>query len=76
MGLAEESSTSVWSVNPQAEPVLRAMGERGDIIRTMQRAFSNERRDFDIVDPARPGAPIVGRVPPKDSPTSSMTGGI
>ena len=46
MGLAEESSTSVWRVNPQAEPVLRAMGERGDIIRTMQRAFSNERRDF------------------------------
>jgi type IV secretory pathway VirD2 relaxase len=65
MGLAEESSTSVWSVNPQAEPVLRAMGERGDIIRTMQRAFSNERRDFNIVDPARPGAPIVGRIAAK-----------
>jgi type IV secretory pathway VirD2 relaxase len=44
MGLAEEPSTSVWRVNPQAEPVLRAMGERGDIIRTLQRAFSNERR--------------------------------
>ena len=27
MGLAEESSTSVWRVNPRAEPVLRAMGE-------------------------------------------------
>ena len=65
MGLAEESSTSVWSVNPQAEPLLRAMGERGDIIRTMQRAFSNERRDFNIVDPARPGAPIVGRIAAK-----------
>ena len=62
MGLAEESSTSVWSVNPQAEPVLRAMGERGDIIRTLQRAFSNERRDFHIVDPARPVAPILGRI--------------
>ena len=65
MGLAEESSTSVWRVNPQAEPVLRAMGERGDIIRTMQRAFSNERRDFDIVGPARPVAPIVGRIAAK-----------
>ncbi len=65
MGLAEESSTSVWRVNPQAEPVLRAMGERGDIIRTMQRAFSKERRDFNIVDPARPGAPIVGRIAAK-----------
>ena len=65
MGLAEESSTSVWNVNPQAEPVLRAMGERGDIIRTMQRAFSNERRDFDIVGPAGPKIPIVGRIAAK-----------
>ena len=65
MGLAEESSTSVWRVNPQAEPVLRTMGERGDIIRTMQRAFSKERRDFRIVDPARPVAPIVGRIADK-----------
>jgi type IV secretory pathway VirD2 relaxase len=62
MGLAEEWSTSVWTVNPQAEPALRAMGERGDIIRTMQRAFSRERRDFDIVGPTGPKAPIVGRI--------------
>ncbi len=65
MGLAEESSTSVWTVNPQAEPVLRAMGERGDIIRTMQRAFSNERRDFNIVAPEGPKAPIIGRIAAK-----------
>jgi type IV secretory pathway VirD2 relaxase len=65
MGLAEESSTSVWTVNPQAEPLLRSMAERGDIIRTMQRAFSKESRDFNIVDPARPGAPIVGRIAAK-----------
>ena len=62
MGLAEESSTSVWRINPQAEPMLRAMGERGDIIRTLQRAFSNERRDFDIVRPEGPKTPIVGRI--------------
>jgi len=65
MGLAEESSTSVWRVNPQAEPVLRTMGERGDIIRTMQRAFSNERRDFHIVRPEGPRTPIVGRIAAK-----------
>ena len=65
MGLAEESSTSVWRVSPQAEPVLRTMGERGDIIRTMQRAFSNERRDFDIVRPEGPRTPIVGRITAK-----------
>ena len=65
MGFAEESSTSVWRVNPQAEPVLRAMGERGDIIRTMQRAFSNERRDYDLVDPPRPFARSSGRIAAK-----------
>ncbi len=65
MGLAEEPSTSVWRVNAQAEPVLRAMGERGDIIRTLQRAFSNGRRDFDIVGPAGPRTPIVGRIAAK-----------
>jgi type IV secretory pathway VirD2 relaxase len=65
MGLAEESSTSVWRVNPKAEPLLRAMGERGDIIRALQRAFSAERRDFNIVAPEGPAVPIVGRVAAK-----------
>ena len=65
MGLAEESSTSVWRVNAQAEPILRAMGERGDIIRTLQRGFSTERRDFDIVGPTGPKTPIVGRIAAK-----------
>ncbi len=65
MGLAQESTTSVWTVDPRAESVLRAMGERGDIIRTMQRAFSKERRDFDIVAATGPSIPIVGRVAAK-----------
>lgn len=65
MGLAQESTTSAWTVDPRAESVLRAMGERGDIIRTMQRAFSRERRDFDIVAATGPRIPIVGRVAAK-----------
>jgi hypothetical protein len=65
MGLAAELTTSAWTVDPRAESLLRAMGERGDIIRTMQRAFSRERRDFDIVAATGPGAPIVGRVAAK-----------
>ncbi|MDP9083831.1 MAG: DUF3363 domain-containing protein [Pseudomonadota bacterium] len=65
MGLAQESTTSVWTVDPRAESVLRAMGERGDIIRTMQRAFSRERRDFDIVAATGPSIPIVGRIAAK-----------
>ena len=41
------------------------MGERGDIIRTLQRTFSTERRDFEIVGPSGPRAPLVGRVAAK-----------
>ncbi|HYM36441.1 MAG TPA: DUF3363 domain-containing protein, partial [Steroidobacteraceae bacterium] len=64
-GLAEQSSDGTWTMNPSAESALRAMGERGDIIRTMQRAFSRERREFSIVDPQKLAAPIVGRLAAK-----------
>ena len=65
MRLAEETGAGIWSVDDRAETVLRAMGERGDIIRTLQRTFSTERRDFEIVRPSGPPAPIVGRVAAK-----------
>jgi len=61
MGLAQELEAGVWSVSPDLQTTLRAMGERRDIIRTMQRTFSRERRDFAIFDPARSAA-VVGRV--------------
>ena len=55
----------VWHLNPKAEPTLRAIGERGDIIRTMQRAFTRERREYVIVNPGRMAIPIVGRIAAK-----------
>jgi type IV secretory pathway VirD2 relaxase len=61
MGLAQKLEAGVWSVRPDLETTLRTMGERRDIIRTMQRTFSRERRDFAIFDPSRSPA-IVGRV--------------
>jgi type IV secretory pathway VirD2 relaxase len=65
MGLAEKTKPGVWQLHPEAEPTLRAMGERGDIIRTMQRAFTSEQREYVIVSPARMPAPIVGRIAAK-----------
>jgi Protein of unknown function (DUF3363) len=38
------------------------MGERGDIIRTMQRAFTQEQREYAVVNPSRLASPIVGRI--------------
>lgn len=65
MELADEQSPGVWKVAPQTEPALRAMGERGDIIRTMQRTFSAQRRDYAIFDPQRNDLSIVGRLASK-----------
>ena len=68
MGLATEVETGRWSISPRAEPTLREMGERGDIIKTMHRALA----DHDLADEraptqyvthgARISEPIVGRV--------------
>ena len=66
MGLATEHAPGVWELSDRLEPILRQLGERGDIIRTMQKALRAEGQErdpasFQIHDGA-PGAPIVGRV--------------
>jgi type IV secretory pathway VirD2 relaxase len=66
MGLATEHAPGVWELSERLEPALREMGERDDIIRTMQKALRADgaERDpmsFEIHDGA-PAAPIVGRV--------------
>lgn len=45
--------------------MLRRLGERGDIIRTMRRAFGQQRRDLAIFDPRSAPAPIIGRIAAK-----------
>jgi type IV secretory pathway VirD2 relaxase len=67
MGLAEEKHTGVWTLDPQLEPKLRSMGERGDIIVTMNkvmRAHGMDRAagDFAIFSGARKSEPVIGRV--------------
>jgi type IV secretory pathway VirD2 relaxase len=42
MGLATEIETGIWMVSSKAEPTLRELGERGDIIKTMHRALQRE----------------------------------
>jgi type IV secretory pathway VirD2 relaxase len=42
MGLATEIETGQWIVSPKAEPTLRELGERGDIIKAMHRALERE----------------------------------
>ena len=42
MGLATEVETGKWIVSRKAEPALRELGERGDIIKTMHKALERE----------------------------------
>ncbi|MFU3884478.1 DUF3363 domain-containing protein [Pseudomonas aeruginosa] len=62
MGLATEQQPGTWAIHADAEPTLRAMGERGDIIRTMQRAMSGKQRDLAVFQSGEDGHAIVGRV--------------
>ncbi len=62
MGLATEPQPGAWAVHADAEPTLRAMGERGDIIRTMQRATSGKQRELAVFQPGEDGRAVIGRV--------------
>ena len=68
LGLAEQMGASTWRLAPDLADTLKRMGERGDIIRTMQRAFTARGRapalaDQAIYDPSAVDArPLVGRV--------------
>ena len=62
MGLANEQQPGTWTIHPDAEPTLRAMGERGDIIRTMQRAISGRQRELAVFQTGEDSRTIVGRV--------------
>jgi len=42
LGLASEVESGRWVVSPKAEPTLRDLGERGDVIETMHRVLARE----------------------------------
>ncbi|MBS0498718.1 MAG: relaxase/mobilization nuclease and DUF3363 domain-containing protein [Proteobacteria bacterium] len=62
MGFASETQPGTWVVHAEAESTLRAMGERGDIIRTMQRAMGAKQRELAVFQPGEDGHSIIGRV--------------
>ncbi|MBU6299155.1 MAG: relaxase/mobilization nuclease domain-containing protein [Alphaproteobacteria bacterium] len=64
LGLADSVAPGRWRLAEELEPTLRRMGERGDIIRTMQRAMSARGlSDYAIYDPKDPHAKaLTGRI--------------
>lgn len=66
MGLAAPAGPGQWMVGLQAERTLRDLGARGDIIKTMHRAFAERGQDRGVgdyvIDAQPPDAPIGGTV--------------
>jgi type IV secretory pathway VirD2 relaxase len=66
MGLASPAGPGEWMVALEAERSLRDLGIRGDIIKTMHRAFTERGQDRGIadyvIDGGVTGSPIIGRL--------------
>lgn len=62
LGLAEETRPGVWRFAPDIDKTLRVMGERGDIIRQMQRDISRAREQCTIYQPSPTTPPLIGKV--------------
>jgi len=65
LGLVERLAQNRWQLSPDFEPLLRAMGERGDIIRRMQRALGGERRELATFGSAGVPGSVTGRLAAK-----------
>lgn len=67
MGLAQELRPGVWKLADRTEAVLRQLGERGDIMKTMQRALKEVgidrgASDFAVFDAESSASKVTGKV--------------
>jgi type IV secretory pathway VirD2 relaxase len=62
MGLARQVAPGRWALSSAHESTLKSMGERGDIVRNMQRALGGQARELAIPDGMSDGAAVVGRI--------------
>ena len=71
MGLAEQTAPGRYQFSENLEPALRALGQRGDIIKTMHAEMTRQgrdliRTDYEIFRPSdQPDKTIIGRLTAK-----------
>lgn len=66
MGLATETSRGIWRLDPDREPILRRMAERGDIIKILHRTFGRQASGYTVFDEsADRQRTLVGRIADK-----------
>ncbi len=65
-GLAKEAEPGMWSLSEKLEPTLRELGERGDIVKAINRALTARGQGRSLesysLHGEEPAAPIIGRV--------------
>ncbi len=67
MGLAKELKAGVWKFEERTEQVLQQLGQRGDIIKTMQAVLKEAgidrgASDYSVFDASQPGKKITGKL--------------
>lgn len=63
MELVERVDANRWKLSPNIEQTLTAMGERGDILRTMHKALKGQQRE--LVLETELATPVIGRIAAK-----------
>ena len=63
MELAERINANRWKLPPNMEQTLIGMGERGDILRAMQKALKGQQRE--LVLETELATPVIGRIAAK-----------
>lgn len=67
MGLAQELKSGVWKLEERTEQVLKQLGQRGDIMKTMQAVLKEAgidrgASDYSVFDGGQPGNKITGKL--------------
>lgn len=62
LGLARLEGGGRWSLAPDLEPRLRALGERGDIIKTLHRAMQGRDPSSIAIQDQSLGEPVLGKL--------------
>jgi type IV secretory pathway VirD2 relaxase len=62
LDLAAEIRPGQWLIRSEAEATLRALGERGDIVRTLQRTMGGTQRELAVFEPGNGSPSVSGRV--------------
>src|SRR6202011_2190741 len=60
LGLAEPLGPARWRLSERAEPTLRALGERDDIIKRIHRGLAEQRIDLSVGEFDSPNAGSLG----------------